>query len=189
MTGSKSSRTDRAPRGNQRSSSGIDSASSAPDRRLERICEVLRLVRDETVGDLRDADRVCGYAVVADHALAHPEVASARDPADREVALGRVRAPLRLDLRPAAEALPRLRVVEDRVLGIDRVLGVSVPALRRLLVSLDPNPDFGVTISCAAHSSVPLRPVGIVPACRREITRGSRGPSKVRLSPPAGSFG
>jgi len=70
----------------------------APGSGREGIGEVLGLVRDETVAELHDADRVCGHAVIGDHALAHPQVAAAQDPADGEVAFGRVPAALCLDL-------------------------------------------------------------------------------------------
>jgi hypothetical protein len=69
----------------------------APGSRWEGVGEVLGLVRDETVGHLHDAERVCRRTVVGDHALAHPQVAAALDPADDEVALGRVPPTLRLD--------------------------------------------------------------------------------------------
>jgi len=35
-------------------------------------------VRHEAVGDLHDADRVCGHAVIGDHNLARPKVAAAQ---------------------------------------------------------------------------------------------------------------
>jgi hypothetical protein len=104
-------------------------------------------VCDETVGDLHHADRVCGHAVIGDHALAHPKVAAAQDPADGEVAFGRMPAALRLNPRPASEALAGLRVVQDRVRSVDRVLGVVVPALGGIPVLLDPGPDIAVTIN------------------------------------------
>ena len=65
---------------------------------MEGVGEVLGLVRYETIGELHDAERVCGHAVIGDHALARPKSAAAQDPADREVAFGRVPAALRLDL-------------------------------------------------------------------------------------------
>jgi transposase len=57
---------------------------SAPGRRGE----VLSLVRYQTLGDLHDAERVCGHAVIGDDALAHPKLTAAQDPADVEVAFG-----------------------------------------------------------------------------------------------------
>src|SRR6202042_2922286 len=105
---------------------------------------------------LHDADRVGGRTVIGDHALAHPQVAAALNPADGEVAFGRVPAALRLDLVPASEALTGLRVVQDRVFGVDRVLEIDVPALRGLPVLSDPSPDIGVTIDCAAHPRTPM---------------------------------
>jgi hypothetical protein len=52
--------------------------------------------------------------LVGNHALAHPQVADAEDPSHREVVFGRMAAALRLDARPAREALAGLRIVEDR---------------------------------------------------------------------------
>jgi hypothetical protein len=71
---------------------------SAPGSRGKGVGEVLGLVRYETVGDLHDDDRICGHAIVGDHALAHPKLAAAQDPADGEVALRRMPPALRLDL-------------------------------------------------------------------------------------------
>jgi amidohydrolase len=101
-----------------------------PGRRRERVGEVLGLVRDRIAGEFHHAHRVRGRAVVADHDLAGPQVAAAPDPQHAEVPFGRVPAALRLDLRPADEALAGLRVVQDPVGRVDRVLGVAVPALR-----------------------------------------------------------
>jgi hypothetical protein len=69
-----------------------------PRRRLKGVGKVLGLVRYQIVGELHDAYRVSGNAVVGDHDLAHPKVVTAPDPLDGEVALGRVTATLRLDL-------------------------------------------------------------------------------------------
>src|SRR3954470_12415269 len=113
---------------------------SAAWRRVEGVGEVLRLVRYETVGDLHDAERVCGHAVIGDDALAHPKVAAAHDPADGEVAFGRVPAALRFDRSPASEALAGLRVVQNPVGSVDRMLSVDLPAFGGLPVPLDPGP-------------------------------------------------
>ena len=64
------------------------------------------------------------------------------------MALGRVPAALRLDLCPAPEPLSGLRVVQDRVGRVDRVLGVGVPALGGRPVLLYPGAGAGVTIHC-----------------------------------------
>ena len=50
------------------------------------------------VGELHDAHRVGGHAVIGDHALAHPKVAAAPDPEDGEAAFDWVPATLCLDL-------------------------------------------------------------------------------------------
>jgi DNA-binding transcriptional LysR family regulator len=122
-----------------------------PGRRLEGVGEVLGLVRDQIAGELHDAHRMGGRAVIGDDDLAHPQVTAAPDPHDGEVTLGRVPAALRLDLRPAPVALPGLRVVQDPVLSVDRVLGVAVSVLGRLPVLLDPGPGPGVAIRCLVH--------------------------------------
>lgn len=103
-----------------------------------------------------DARRLGGHAVIGDHALAHPKIAAAQDPADCEVAFGRVSATLRLDPGPAPEALPRLRIVQDRIVGVDRVLSVDVPTFGGLPVLPNPSPKVGFTI--AVHLLVPRDP-------------------------------
>src|SRR5206468_1536537 len=99
--------------------------------------------------DLHDADRMRRQTVVGDHALADPEPPGALNPAHGEVTLGGVAAALRLNPRPTAEALARLRVVEDRAVGVDRMLELEVAGLRGVPVLLDPILDEGVWI--AAH--------------------------------------
>src|ERR1700730_4783118 len=88
-----------------------------PGRRLEGVGEVLGFVRYQIAGKLHDAHRVGGHAVIGDHALAHPKVAATPDPKDGEVAFGRVPAALCLDLRPAPEPFPGLRVVQTGTAG------------------------------------------------------------------------
>jgi hypothetical protein len=117
-----------------------------PLRRREGVGEVLRLVRDQLAGERHDTHRVGGRAVIGDHALADPKVAATPDPQDPEVALGRVPAALRLDLRPAPEALAGLRIVQYRVGRVDRVLRVAVSAFRRRPVLLYPGASPDVTI-------------------------------------------
>ena len=58
------------------------------------------------------------------------------------MAFGRVPAALCLDLGPAPEALPGLRVVQDRVGSVDSVLRVPVAVLgcRPVLLYPDPGP-------------------------------------------------
>ena len=68
------------------------------------------------------------------------------------MALGRMPAALRLDLRPASEALPGLGIVQDRGFSVDSVLGVGVPVLGGLPMLLQPGPDPGVTIHCRVHT-------------------------------------
>ena len=78
------------------------------------------------------------------------------DPADGEVAFGRVAAALCLDLCPAAEALAGLRIVEDPILGVDRVLGLDVSALGGIPVLLDPSPNVGVAVNCGVSRLPPM---------------------------------
>src|SRR6478735_1121864 len=98
--------------------------------RAEGTGEVLRLVRDGAVGELHHRNRIARRTVVGDDDFAHPEVTAADDPQHAEPPIGRMAAPLRRDGRPAAVTLTRLRIVEDRVLRIDRVLDVGVAGFR-----------------------------------------------------------
>jgi amidohydrolase len=153
-----------------------------PGRRREGVGEVLGLVRDRIAGEFHHAHRVGGRAVVADHDLADPQVAAAPDPQHAEVPLGRMPAALRLDLRPAPEALAGLRVVQDPVGRVDRVLGVAVPALRSRPVLRYPGAGRDVI-----HSPVHLQPrrsgslVGPVPS--QGTGQGLHG--RERLTPGA----
>jgi hypothetical protein len=118
---------------------------------VERVREVLGLMRDETIVELHDAHRIGGHAVVADHALADPEVAQTLNPAYAEVPLRRMPTTLCPDRRSAFEALTGLRVIQDRVRCVDRMLSTNLSALRGLPVLLYPSPDIGVGRAGRAH--------------------------------------
>jgi hypothetical protein len=72
--------------------------------------------------------------------------AAAGDAQDGEVAIGGVAAALCLDCRSASVTLAGLGVVEDRVVGVDGVLGLGVAGLRCPPVFLDRGPDPGIGI-------------------------------------------
>ena len=91
-------------------------------RRLERVREVLGLVGHQVVTEFHDAHRVRRNAVVRDYAFAHPQRTGAKHPPQGEVAACGVAAALLRDGRAADEALARLRVIEDRVLGVQAML-------------------------------------------------------------------
>src|SRR5580704_7739598 len=101
-----------------------------PGLLAEGVSEVLRLVRHVLAGEFHDAHRVAGHAVVGDDALADPQIPAAGDPQDGEVPAGRVPTALRGNRRAAPESFTRLGVIEDRVRGVDGVLGFAVPAFR-----------------------------------------------------------
>src|SRR5580704_570363 len=171
-------------------------------RCLERVGEVLGLVRHLIAGELHDAYRVGWRAVVGDHDLAHPQVATAADPQHPEVAFSRVPAALRLDRRPAPEPLPGLRIVQDRVGSVDRVLGVGVPALGGLPVLLYSGTGSAVTIRCLVHlatlaggdlnAAQPERATWMVPGPGILVSCGPAGAclaGKYSLRPPGWSGG
>src|SRR6202021_1100936 len=111
---------------------------------------------------------------------------AAADPDDGEAAFGRVPAASRLDLGPAPEALSGLRVVQDRVRGVDRVLSVGVSAVGGRPVLLYPGPGLRVTVHGLVHlpahylfrgsSCGRRRPAGPAAGapCRPEITASGR---------------
>src|SRR5450755_2853820 len=101
---------------------------------------------DEAAGELHDANRVGGHAVVADHALAHPYVPVAADPEHGKVPARRMATALRRNSRAAAEPFPGLRVIQDRVRRVDGVLGRAVPLLGGPPMFHDLGPGLGVTI-------------------------------------------
>lgn len=69
---------------------------SCPPRRcLERIYKVLRLMHDQLARKFHNGDRGRGRAVVGDDALAHPQIAMARDSLHCKGPLGRVSSALR----------------------------------------------------------------------------------------------
>jgi len=81
-------------------------------------------MRDEAAGEFHDAHRIGRLAVVGDHAFTDPQIPSTADPADGKVPLRRVAAALRLDLCAATEALAGLRIIQNRIVGVDRMLSV-----------------------------------------------------------------
>jgi hypothetical protein len=55
------------------------------------------------------------------------------------------------------QSLAGLRVVQDRVRGVNRMLGVDVSTLVGVPVLLEPCPEISFTINCAAHLLAPHR--------------------------------
>ena len=129
------------------SSAGIRSGQRRPPRSsLELVTEILGFMCDVALGELHDAHRERGDAVIGDDALADPQIPDAADPADREMPLCRVTAALCLDIGPTAETLTRLRVVQDRVGRVDGVLGFDIAPLGGVPVFCHPVPGPDVTV-------------------------------------------
>src|SRR5215469_2010902 len=118
--------------------------------------EVLRLAHDLGRAKLHDAHRVVGFPVVGDDHFADPESAAATHTPDDELPPCRVVATLALDVASPAEPLARLRILEDRILGVDRLLLVLVPGLRCGPMPLDGGPTIGICHGCLTSSSVCL---------------------------------
>ena len=57
---------------------------TSPGGRLERICEILRLVHDLTVAELHNADGICRFTLVSDGVFRDPEIASPEHSPDIE---------------------------------------------------------------------------------------------------------
>src|ERR1022692_2742794 len=117
-----------------------------PRGRVEGVGKVLSLMGDEAVGELHDAHRVGGHAVVADHALAYPYVPGAANPQHGKVPVRRMATALRRNGRAGAEPFPGLRVIQDCVRRVDGVLGRAVPLFGGPPMFHDLGPGLGVTI-------------------------------------------
>ena len=100
--------------------------------RLERIAEILRLAGHFSVAKLHDAHRVRRPPVAGPGSrFGDPEVAHADDPPHGEAFAVRLCRARRLDIVPPAQPLARLRIVEHRILAIDRVLRIEVVGVGR----------------------------------------------------------
>src|ERR1700722_10779074 len=127
-----------------------------PGRRLERICEVLRLAGDLTAAKLHNADREDRPTVVVNHILCDPEVTFPDHPPDHESPRpGRVVAAERLHVVSPADALPRLGILDDDVVAVDLVFSVLISRGRSGPVPLQRRPSFPVLhdthLSCVAE--------------------------------------
>src|ERR1700691_2431876 len=71
--------------------------------------------------EFHDADHKEGLAVVGHHEFGDPEVTFAKHPPHREAFRVRLRGARRLNVVPAADALTRLRIVENCVITVDLV--------------------------------------------------------------------
>src|SRR5260370_27101645 len=118
----------------------------AAGRGAELVGEILGFMCGVALGELQDAHRERGDAIIGDDALADPQIPDAADPADREMPFCRVTAALCLDIAAAAETLTRLRVVQDRVGCVDGVLGFDVAPLGGVPVFCQPGPGPDVTV-------------------------------------------
>jgi hypothetical protein len=104
---------------------------SPPGWGLERIGEVLRLMGDLAIAELHDTDRVDWSALVRDHVLGDPQIATPEDAPDSEATwFVRVVTAQGLDSAPAIDAFARLGIVDDGVVVVDLVFGVLVTGRR-----------------------------------------------------------
>src|SRR5215471_4293996 len=94
--------------------------------RFERITEILSLADHLPVPELHDAHRVRRLPVVGEDEFSDPEVGSADDPPHREALLVRLGETGCLNVVPATDALPRLRIFEHCMLLVNPMLRLEV---------------------------------------------------------------
>src|SRR5262245_8226268 len=93
---------------------------------FERIAKVLGFADHFPVRELHDAHRVRRLPVVGEDQFSYPEVGRAEYPPHREAFLVGLRETGCLNVMPTTDALPRLRILEYRVLLVDLMLRLEV---------------------------------------------------------------
>src|SRR6185312_9714183 len=113
--------TEQHPKADRVSSHPLDPLS--PRRaRLERITKILGFAGHLPVPELHDAYRVRRPPIVGQDQFSDPEVGRTEYPPHREALLVRLCKTRCLDVVPTADAFPRLRILEHRVLSVNPML-------------------------------------------------------------------
>src|ERR1700679_1464417 len=100
--------------------------------RVKPVGEILGFWGDQSLAKFHDAHSVRRYAVIAKYEFGDPEVAAADHPLDRKTLLVWLDGSALLNILPAADPLPRLRIIEHGVLPVDFVLNPEIARVRRI---------------------------------------------------------
>src|SRR5262249_42842907 len=103
---------------------------------LERIAKVLGLAGYLPIFELHYAHRVRRLPIVSEDEFSDPQVGSTEDPPYSEALFVWLRETRCLNVAPTADALSRLRILEDCILSINLVLLVEVICVRGSPVSI-----------------------------------------------------
>src|SRR5580658_2133670 len=99
---------------------------SARGPRLEGIAEVLGLTGNLAVCELHDTHRVRRQAVVCQNEFTDPKVGGAEYAPHRKALLVRLRSTRRLNIAPAADPFPGLRVLKHCIVVVNLVLCLEI---------------------------------------------------------------
>ena len=93
---------------------------------LERTREVLRLVGNLDSAELHDAHGVEGLAIVGQDKFSNPQVAAPDDSIDHKALPIRLHGPADPYVLPADDSLAGLRIIQNRIIEVDVVLGRKI---------------------------------------------------------------
>src|SRR5580704_17915519 len=116
--------------------------------RLEGIAEILGLTGNLAVAKLHDTHRVRRRAVVGQDEFTDPKVASTEDAPQRKALLVRLRSTRRLNIAPAADPLPGLRILEHCIVVVDLMLSLEIIGVRGRPVAIQSRANVPVFIHC-----------------------------------------
>src|ERR1700676_1785637 len=103
---------------------------SARGPRLEGVAEVLGLTGNLAVFELHDAHRVRRHAVVGQDEFSDPKVGSTEYAPHAKALLVRLRRTRRLNIAPAADPFPGLRVLKHGIVVVNFVLRLEIIRVR-----------------------------------------------------------
>src|SRR5580700_2119191 len=124
---------------------------SARGPRREGIAEILGLAGNLAVSKLHDAHRVRRQAVVRKNEFTDPKVGSTEYAPHAKALLVRLRGTRRLNIAPAADPLPGLRVLEHGIVVVNLVLRLEIIRVRGGPVAIQSRSNVWVFIHCQSR--------------------------------------
>src|SRR6478672_11940802 len=107
---------------------------------VERIGEILRFMRDQSVAEFHDAHRVGWYAVIGQYEFTDPEIAAADNAPDRKTLLVGLDGSALLKVVPAADPLARLWIIKHGILAVDVMFDLEIARVRSIPMALQRRP-------------------------------------------------
>src|SRR5216683_7354509 len=108
--------------------------------RVKPIGEILRFVGHESFAEFHLALHVRWYSVLGQHELSDPEITAVDNSADLKTLLAWLDEAALLNVVPAADPLPRLRIIKHGILAVDFMFDFEIARVRGIPMALQRRP-------------------------------------------------